>query len=49
MLGSAIYEWAIGMVVEGTGDTAGTGAGGTGAVVAGVGGLEPKAPQFALL
>ena len=49
MLGPAISEWAAGMVVEGIGGTAGTRAGGTGAVVAGVGGLDPEAPQCALL
>ena len=37
MLGPAIFEWAVGMVVEGTGGTDGIGAGGTGAVVAGAG------------
>ena len=56
MLGPTISEWAVGMVVEGAGGTEGTGAGGTGAVVAGAGeadagagGLEPEAPQCALL
>ena len=38
MLSSAISEWAAGMVVKGTGGTAGTEAGGTGAVVARAGG-----------
>ena len=37
MLDPAISEWAAGMVVEGIGGTAGTGAGGTGVVVAGAG------------
>ena len=44
MLGPAISEWAVGMVVEGIG-----GIDGTGVVVAGAGGLEPEAPQCALL
>ena len=39
MLGPSISEWAAGMVVEGTGGTAGTGAGGTGAAVARDGGV----------
>ena len=49
MLGPALSEWAVGMVVEGTGGTDGTRAGGTGAMVAGAGGLEPEAPQCAIL
>ena len=49
MLSPAISEWAVGMVVEGTGGIDGTGAGGIGAMVAGAGGLEPEAPQCALL
>ena len=38
MLGPAIFEWAVGMVVEGIGGKDGSGAEGTGAVVAGAGG-----------
>ena len=38
MLGPAISEWAVGMVVEGTGGTDSTRGGGTGAVVARAGG-----------
>ena len=38
MLGLAISEWAAGMVVEGTGGTAGIGAGGIRTVVARAGG-----------
>ena len=57
MLGPAKSEWAVGMVVEGIGGTDGTGARGTGTVVAGAGGggggggglLEPEAPQCAML
>ena len=39
MLGPAISEWAADMVVEGTGATVVTGAGGIGAVVAGARGV----------
>ena len=43
MLGPTITEWAVVMVVEGTGGTEGTGAGGIGAVVVGVGGADARA------
>ena len=40
MLDPTISEWAVGMGAEGKGGTEGIGAGGTGAVVAGVGGAD---------
>ena len=49
MLGPVISDWAVGMMVEGTRGTDGTGGEGTRAVVARAGGLEPEAPQCALL
>ena len=51
MIGPAISEWAVSMVVEGTGGTVGTGVMvvGAGGADAGAGGLEPEAPQCALL
>ena len=49
MLDPAISEWAVGIVVEGTGGIDGIGAEGTGVVVDEAGGLEPEPPQCALL
>ena len=49
MLSPVRSKWATGMVVEGTGGITGIRVGGTGAVVARAGGLEPEATQCALL